>query len=140
MALVQRDGEVRATVMPTVTAANVREFLLAQVERSATLMTDESGLCTKVGKPYADHQTVRHGIYEYVRGQAHINGAESFFSRLKRRMYGPHHAVSPKHLHRYVAEVAFKHNTRTMQVGARTVAAIQGGEGKRLRYRQSVGT
>jgi hypothetical protein len=66
------------------------------------------------------------------------SGAESYCARLKRQLYGIHHAVSPKHLHRYVAEVAFKHNARTMEDGARTVAAIQGGEGKRLKYRQSV--
>ncbi|MDZ4388851.1 MAG: hypothetical protein U0974_03870 [Gemmatimonadales bacterium] len=43
------------------------------------------------------------------------------------------HAVSPEHLHRYVAKVAFKHNTRHMEDGERTITAIQGGEGKRLR-------
>lgn len=90
------------------------------------------------GRPFADHQAVKHSAKEYVRGDAHSNSVESFFSRLKRQMYGTHHAVSPRHLHRYVAEVAFKHNTRKMDDGERTVAAIQGGEGKRLRYRQTV--
>jgi transposase-like protein len=138
LAVLARGGDVRAMVVPTVTAANVRQIILASVERSATLMTDESPLYTKVGRPFDDHQTVCHGAFEYVRGDAHINTAESFFSRLKRQMYGTHHAVSPKHLHRYVAEVAFKHNTRKMEDGERTVAAIQGGEGKRLRYRSAV--
>jgi ISXO2-like transposase domain len=81
---------------------------------------------------------VKHSLYEYVRGEAHINSAESFFSRLKRQLYGTHHAVSRKHLHRYIDEVAFKHNTRWLEDGARTVAAIQGADGKRLRYREPV--
>jgi transposase-like protein len=138
MALVQRGGEVRATVVPTVTAKNVREVLLGNVEPSARLMTDESNIYTRVGSPFASHETVKHGLYEYVRGEAHINSAEGFFSRLKRQLYGTHHAVSPRHLHRYVAEVAFKHNTRWLEDGARTVAAIQGADGKRLRYKQQV--
>jgi hypothetical protein len=35
--------------------------------------------------------------------------------------------------------VGFKHNTRSLEDGARTVAAIQGADGKRLRYREPVG-
>lgn len=77
-------------------------------------------------------------LYEFVRGEAHINTAESFFSRLKRQLYGTHYAVSKKHLHRYVAEVAFKHNTRWYEDGERVARAIHGADGKRLRYRQPV--
>jgi hypothetical protein len=121
MAVVQRGGDVRAMVVPTVTAANVQAVLLSHVDTSARLMTDESGVYKKVGKPFASHEAVKHNLFEYVRGIAHINSAESFFSRLKRQLYGMHHAVSPKHLHRYVAEVAFKHNTRSLEDGDRTL-------------------
>ncbi len=102
MALVQRGGDVRATVVPVVTAANVREVLLTYVDPSARLMTDEAAVYKKIGRPFASHGTVEHGKGEYVRGEAHINSAESFFSRLKRQLYGTHHAVSKRHLHRYV--------------------------------------
>jgi hypothetical protein len=85
----------------------------------------ESGVYRKVGKPFASHDAVKHNLFEYVRGIAHINSAESFFSRLKRQIYGTHQAVSPKHLHRYVAEVAFKHNTRRLEDGERTVTSSQ---------------
>jgi hypothetical protein len=140
MALLQRGGDVRATVVPVVTAANVQGVLLANMETSARMMTDESNLYTKVGGPFASHESVKHGIYEYVRGEVTTNGVESFFARLKRQLYGTHHAVSKRHLHRYVAEVAFKHNTRWLEDGERTVRAIQGGDGKRLRYRTPVQT
>lgn len=46
--------------------------------------------------------------------------------------------MSPKHLHRYVAEVAFKHNTRWFVDGERVVRAIHGADGKRLMYKQPV--
>jgi transposase-like protein len=138
MALIQRGGDVRAMVVPTVTANNVRALLEANVETSARLMTDEARIYRKVGRPFASHETVKHGLFEYVRGEAHINTAESFFSRLKRQLYGTHHSVSRKHLHRYVSEVAFKHNTRNMEDGERVVQAIQGGERKRLRYKEPV--
>jgi transposase-like protein len=137
VAIVQRDGEVRASVMPTVTAKNIKDMLVENVDLGATLMTDESGLYTHVGTPFASHQTVKHSAHEYARGNAHSNSVESFFSRLKRQMYGTHHAVSPRHLHRYVAEVAFKHNTRLMEDGERAVAAIRGAVGKKLENRSS---
>lgn len=137
VAVLERGGQVRASVMPVVTAKNVKEMLLAVASTEARLMTDESGLYTKVGRPFADHQAVKHSMWEYVRGDAHTNSVESFFSRLKRQLYGTHHAVSPRHLHRYVAEVAFKHNTRGLEDGARAVAAIRGATGKRLPARHS---
>lgn len=136
MAMIERGGQVRAMVVAAVTSKNVRDVLHTYVAPSARLMTDEGKHYRRVGREFADHQTVKHSAYEYVRGDAHVNGAENFFSRHKRQLYGTHHAVSKKHLHRYVAEVAFKHNTREMEDGQRVVAAIQGAEGKRLRYRQ----
>jgi hypothetical protein len=138
VALVQRGGYVRASVCPTVTAKNLREILLANVAASAQLMTDESNLYARTGLPFSAHEVVKHSLYEYVRGEAHVNSAESFFARLKRQIYGTHHSVSPRHLHRYVAEVAFKHNTRWFEDGERTVRAIQGADGKRLRYKQPI--
>ncbi len=138
MALVQRGGEVRAMVVPTITANNVREVLVRNIDPSARLMTDDAKVYRRVGKPFASHESVNHSLYEYVRGEIHTNTVESFFSRLKRQLYGTHHAVSPKHLHRYVAEVAFKHNTRWFEDGERTVRAIQGADGKRLRYKEPI--
>lgn len=135
LAMVQRDGVVRPSVVPNVTAHNVVPILKANINPSARLMTDEARHYIKVGAPFASHETVNHSAYEYARGDVHINSAESFFSRLKRQLYGTHHAVSKRHLHRYVSEVAFKHNTRWLEDGERTVEAIRGGEGKHLRYR-----
>src|SRR5205814_10354477 len=120
------------------TSYNVREVLLANVEPSATLMTDEATIYDKVGRRFADHQTVKHSAYEFARGQAHVNGAESFFARLKRQLYGTHHAVSKRHLHRYVAEVVFKHNTRKLDDGERVREAFKMSVGKRLRYEEPV--
>lgn len=138
VALVQRGGSVRAMVVPSVNARNVRAILTRNVDTSARLMTDESQPYIRAGRLFADHQSVNHSRYEYARGDAHINSAENFFSRLKRQLYGTHHSVSRRHLHRYVSEVEFKHNTRNLDDGPRVVSAIEGAEGKRLRYKDPV--
>ena len=50
---------------------------------------------------------------EYVRGQAHTNGVESFRSMLKRGYIGTYHKMSPKQLNRYVKEFEGRHNVRS---------------------------
>jgi len=134
---VQRGGPIRARHMPMVTGSTVRAFLEQNIATTARLMTDESKLYVKPGATFAGgHETVEHSANEYCRGDAHINSAEGFFSLLKRQIYGTHHAVSREHLHRYVSEAGFKWNTRKLDDGARTLAAIKGGDGKRLHYKQ----
>jgi len=138
VAMIERGGVVRAEVMPTVMAYNVREMLLKNVDRGAHLRTDESPVYIKAGRPFASHETVRHSTFEYARGDVNTNTVESFFSRLKRQLYGTHHAVSKKHLHRYVNEVVFKHNTRKLDDGQRLLMALQMIEGKRMMYQEPV--
>ena len=70
-----------------------------------------------------------HRFKEFVRGQAHTNGVESFWSMLKRVHEGTFHKISPKHLNRYVQEFAGKHNIRELGTLAQmrdTVARLIG--------------
>ena len=62
------------------------------------------------------------------------NTVEGFFSILKRGVYGTFHSVSKHHLHRYLSEFEFRYNTRKLDDGERTLAAIRRAEGKRLLY------
>ena len=59
-----------------------------------------------------NHESVRRGVGEYVRGQAHTNGIESFWTMMKRGYNGTYHKLSPKHLDRYVDEFCGRHNMR----------------------------
>ena len=59
------------------------------------------------------HETVNHGIEEYVRGDVHTNTIEGYFSILKRGINGVYHHVSPQHLKRYLAEFDFRYNERS---------------------------
>ena len=135
VAMVQRGGEVRAEVIQSVTAANLREVLIRNVDLSSRLMTDEMPKYKKIGKPFASHERVNHSKKEYARGHVTTNTVEGFFALLKRGMYGTFHAVSKKHLHRYVDEFVFRYNYRKVDDGARTETALQGAVGKRLTYK-----
>lgn len=139
VALVERQGRVRAHHMPSVTASNVDAVLDKQMKEGATLYTDDDRTFRTVKPRNRPTAVVRHSIGEYVRGDAHTNTIEGYFSILKRGIYGTYHHVSPEHLKRYLAEFDFRYNER-MALGVddaeRTVRAIKGAEGKRLTYRQ----
>lgn len=136
---VERGGRVKARVVSDVTRATLPHHLRAMVDTSANLMTDERPSYGRVGREYASHQTVHHKSGEYVRGDVTTNRIEGFFAGLKRQINGTHHAVSKKHLHRYVSEVEFKYNNRHLDDGERTMRAIQGADNKRLTHKEQTG-
>ena len=83
---------------------------------------------------------VDHGKDEYVRGDAHSNTVEGYFSILKRGVNGTFHHISEAHLHRYLAEFDFRYSNRMalgVDDGERAALALKGAEGKRLTYRQA---
>ena len=81
-----------------------------------------------------EHGTVKHSVREYVRGQIHTNGIESFWSMLKRGHMGIYHKMSPKHLNRYVIEFMGRHNAREFDTADQMGQIVEGMIGKRLTY------
>lgn len=98
-------------------------------------MTDEAKEYRTIGRMFAGHETVQHGIGEYVRGGAHTNTIEGYFSIFKRGMKGVYQHCSSKHLKRYLSEFDFRYNERGVSNQARMDIAITGIMGKRLTYR-----
>lgn len=75
---------------------------------------------------------------EYVNGQAHTNGIESFWALLKRGYYGTYHKMDRKDLQRYINEFSGRHNIREQDTEDQTMAMAKGIVGKRLQYRELV--
>ncbi len=65
-------------------------------------------------------------VTEYVNGQAHVNGLESFWASLKRGYHGTHYHMSAKHLARYVAEFCGRHNRRPLDYRSQRVKHVPG--------------
>ena len=101
----------------------------------ATVYTDEAKAYQ--GMPF-DHETVKHSTGEYVKGQAHTNGIESFWSMLKRAHKGTFHKMSPKHLQRYVDEFSGRHNVREADTIRQMGNVVANAVGKRLMYRDLI--
>jgi transposase-like protein len=140
VSLVERGGKVRSQHVNDVNAATLRPILKAQIDPASWLMTDESSVYRSIGKEFKYHFTVEHGAGEYVRGSAHTNTLEGFFSIFKRGMTGVYQHCSSVHLKRYLAEFDFRYNQRValgVSDPRRMEAALMGILGKRLTYRDS---
>ena len=136
--LVEREGKARSRHVADVTGETLRDAIVRVADRKSYLMTDGAPQYEKIGEEFSGHGTVNHSADEYVAlgGFHHTNTVESFFSLLKRAVYGQFHHISEAHLHRYLAEADFKYNHRAVTDAERAAALLRGAKGKRLLYRQ----
>lgn len=116
MGTLQRDsGDGFSKIKTAVITDTGRRSLMKQitdnVETGSTIYSDKFPSYAKVGTLYK-HAVVDHSKGEYVRGDAHTNGIESYWATFKRGYYGIYHQMSKKHLQRYVDEFAYRFNNR----------------------------
>ncbi|HPD91295.1 MAG TPA: IS1595 family transposase [Pararhodobacter sp.] len=130
-----QSGEVRAVVVENTKASTLEHFVRQHCNAGATIVTDTHGGYIGLAGAGYNHIRINHSAGEYVRDMAHTNGIESFWSLLKRGYVGIYHYMSAKHLHRYVKEFSFRHNTAqigTMDFIGMTIDRMAG---KRLTYK-----
>ena len=125
---------VSAEVVESTDKDTLQGFVQENAEAGAAIYTDEHGAYE--GLP--NHETVKHSVGEYARNQVHTNGVESFWSLLKRGYHGIYHKMSPKHMRRYVAEFAGRHNLRDLDTIDQMGTLVLNMENKRLRYKDLI--
>ena len=119
---------VAARVVPNSGAGTLRRFVTDHAAPGAAIYTDGA----TAYRSLPNQGSVQHGVFEYVRGQVHTNGIESFWSMLKRGYVGTYHKISPKHLDRYVREFAGRHNVRGLDTIEQMGVVAAGMVGRRL--------
>jgi transposase-like protein len=135
LSLVERKGKVRSFHVPDVTGENLKGAIRRHVDPKAKIMTDGHASYAGLGREFAGHEAVDHADGTYVKGAAHVNTAENYFSILKRGIIGVYHHVSTHHLGRYLDEFDFRYNARDVTDKARADAAVKAADGKRLTYK-----
>lgn len=131
-------GKAKSIVVDDLKIKTLLPILKANIAADAVVYTDEALQYDNLSKHFAMHDTVNHGLEEYVRGDVTTNTVEGYFSIFKRGMKGVYQHCSEKHLHRYLAEFDFRFNNRIargIDDSQRTTQAIKGVSGKRLTYR-----
>ena len=110
--MLERGGDIMANVVPNVRKRTLHPIIAENVEPGSTVHTDELGSYKGIDRAAYRHETVNHGLGEYVSGDSHVNGLEGFWARLKLSIHGTHVHVSRKHLPKYVKEFEYRYNRR----------------------------
>ena len=129
-------GRVVARPIAFTDKEDLQGFVEDVTEIGSVVYTDEHA--SYQGMRHRSHWTVKHSANEYVRGMAHTNGIESFWSVLKRGLHGTYHHVSVKHLAKYVNEFSFRLNEGNVKrhTMTRLASLVKGAIGKRLTYEE----
>lgn len=77
-------NKVSAAVVLGTDTVTLQEFVNERTADGAKVYTDDHAAY----RGLLNHQAVRHSVSEYVNGQAHTNGVESFWAALKRGYHG----------------------------------------------------
>lgn len=129
-------NKVSAAVVPDAKQPTLHEFVQVRTKPGSSVYTDEWQAYR--GMKDRDHKVTRHSKGQWVEGQAHTNGIESFWSMLKRGYTGTYHYMSPKHLPRYVNEFAGRHNQRELDTADQMSAMAAAMDGKRMTYQDLI--
>jgi len=110
--MVERNGLAKTVHVRSAGARVLLPVIVKEVEPKANILSDEYGAYMTLKQRGYSHTTVNHSKLEYVRGSAHTNTIEGYWSQLKRSIDGTYHSVSPKYLQHYLDEFSFRYNLR----------------------------
>jgi len=131
----RKTNKVSARIVPVANKRELNGFVDDCTTARAMVYTDGASSY----RSRKNHESVAHSRGEYVRGDVHTNGIESFWSMLKRAYMGTWHYVSPKHLHRYLNEMTGRHNMRGLSVMTQMERVAERMVGRRLTWKELTG-
>src|SRR5882757_8268130 len=138
MGMLERGGEVRASVVGNRKKHLLQTTIRAHVKAGSAIYTDALMSYMGLNQDF-QHQVIDHAE-KYVDGQVHTNGLENFWSLLKRQLKGTYISVEEFHLFRYLDEQVFRYNFRKLpHDGIRFVRLASQIIGKRLTYAEVTG-
>jgi transposase-like protein len=139
LGILERNGKVRVQPMVAPTKSILLPILAANVSKDATIVTDGLYSYQGLDKTYKQHIVVNHSKDEWVNGEFSTNNIEGFWGILKRGIIGVYHQTSPKHLHRYCDEFAYRYNQRNIASVEKFAFALQKVIGARINYNTLTG-
>jgi len=113
-AAVEREGRIKAEVIPNSRAATVLPKTYEYVLPGSLIYTDDYHGYRRLGKPESGytHRRINHSARIYVMGDVHTQTVDGFFGLFKNGIRATHHGVSHKWLQGYVNEYAYRWNRR----------------------------
>lgn len=114
--MVERNGVAKTVHVKSNGSRVLLPVIVKDVASDSHIHSDEYRAYKSLPKQGYSHTTVNHSKLEYVRGTAHTNTIEGYWSQLKRSIDGTYHSVSPKYLQHYLNEFSFRYNLRDVAV------------------------
>lgn len=112
MGMVERKGRAYLKHIPNTGKWTLLEQIQKNVDKKASIMTDNYGGYIQLHRYGYNHFSVNHSIGEYKRGEIHTQNIENIWSQLKRGIFGVYRHVSKEYLQDYVNEYSFRYNHR----------------------------
>jgi transposase len=108
--ILERNGQVRVTVVKDVSATTLIDLTVKTVRRGSIIYTDKfrsynSLMCCGYRHLKVDHNQ------RFSSGKVYINGLEGFWSWAKERLI-KHHGISKEKFPLYLKELEFRYNNR----------------------------
>jgi transposase-like protein len=118
----ERGGRTLPAVFRSEAAAT--SWIAARVRKDTAIMADEAPSWNELHARY-EVSRIDHGQLYSTGAGVYTNGAESFFSRMRRAEIGHHHHIAGQYLVRYAQESAWREDYRRLDNG-RQVQQIAG--------------
>jgi transposase len=112
LGMVERGGRIRFRVIPSRHGAPLSRAVLANVDPSSIIFTDDWASYKPLSGQFLDHRVINHSEGIYVRGDTYTNTIEGAFGNMKTGMRGVYKKVSPAYLQTYLDEYAWRHNAK----------------------------
>lgn len=137
LGMIERGGNVVATVVPSTSSRELQPEVHHTVRRGSVLYTDAWTAYKGLDEDF-EHEVIDHAE-RYVDGRVHTNTIENFWSLVKRGLHGTYISVEPFHLFRYLDERVFTFNLRDRTDYGRFEAVLSAVSGRRLTYAEVTG-
>ena len=110
--LLKRGDDVYTEIVPNASKAILQAIIRGKVDIASVIHTDRwRGYDGLVDVGFDKHHRVNHGNNEFARGNAHVNGIESFWSFAKRRL-AQFNGVAKHTFELHLKETEFRFNHR----------------------------
>ena len=115
--ILKRGGEVYVNIVKNCSKEQLMPILQGKVLEGSTVHSDGWKAYDGLILNGYDHYRVHHSKNEFVRGKAHVNGIESFWSYAKRRM-AKFNGLNDQNFHLHLKESEFRWNFRKQNIYA----------------------
>ncbi len=131
--IVERGGKARTMHIKDATKDEINPILIKNIDLKESRLITDAHPSYRLIRHHLPHDVIKHEL-EYVRGDVHTQNIESYWSTLKRGLFGTFHHVGENHLGQYLSEFEYRFNRRKITDADRFYALLGQIEGRLAWY------